>query len=77
MRPMGKFGISGLDCNYHGEELSSSLGLVCKQTTNKHYAARQTIEQPFNGGPSGMRLGCFCFFHHSLDMLVQALTLQS
>lgn len=75
MRPMGKFGISGLDCNYHREELSSSLNLVCKQTSNKYYAARQTIEQPLSRGPSGMRLGCFCFFYLSSDMLVQALKL--
>lgn len=46
MRPVGKFGIGGLDCNYHSDELSSSLGLVCKQTSNEYYATRQTIQQP-------------------------------
>lgn len=59
--PQGKFGISRLNCNYHREERSFSLGPVCKQTSNKFYAARQTIEQPLSRGPSGVRLGCFCF----------------
>lgn len=45
MRPVGKSGIGGLDCNYHSDKLSSPLGLVCKQTSND-YATRQTIQQP-------------------------------
>lgn len=46
MRPMGKFDIGGLDRNYHSDKLSSSLGLVCKQTSTEYYATRETIQQP-------------------------------
>lgn len=46
MRAVGKFGIGGLDCNYHSDKLSSPLGLVCKQTSNEYYATRQRIQQP-------------------------------
>lgn len=46
MRPVGKFGIGGLGSNYHSDKLSSSLGLVWKQTSNEYYATRQTIQQP-------------------------------